>query len=228
MKKLILTVLLVLSTCADVPAFATEPSTTSWLLGFFSMHATPAPRCAGALCTATEQAERDDFVTTRLSTAQAIVTVAYDTSEPSLFPKSKKGRAKTALLLASIAAHETGLRPRLVRGKCLSGECDGGKAVGLMQIHPGDYGFKLTPLGLLYCAKGEEGCYAQADLLADPVLTQRTALHILRGGLSRYTGEGATEGDTSDTIREWANTWLEKHPAPLDEAVMTVLTDDAR
>ena len=212
------------------PVTASDPSPVSNLLGLFAHHGTPAPRCKDPkACTATEQAARDDVAAVRLEAARSITAVAYDPTEPPLF-RSRTGRARTAVLLGVIATHETGLRPRLVRGECKPGECDGGKAVGAYQIHPGEYGIKLVGDGILVCAeaqKNDEDCHTRTELLADQTLSARVALHMLRGGLSHYTGEGDQEGETSATIREWSAGWIAEHPLASDADVLAAMTEHA-
>lgn len=236
MKKLKLTLVVlaaVLSTCSGDPVFAApEPSPVPWLLGVFAYHGAPPPPCANpAACTSAETAARDEVAEVRLEAARAITAVAFDMSEPPLPGWKKHARARTALRLAIVAAHETGLQPRLVKGTCKPGECDGGKAVGTMQIHPGDYGLRLFGTSVRTCDKGEASggdCYGRADLLADQELTMRVALHILRLGLSHYTGEGAEEGETSATIRDWESGWWAAHPFKTsDDDVMNALAEDA-
>jgi hypothetical protein len=230
MKHAILFVTLAAMTLLASPARGAEPSSVPWLLGFFSQHATPAPACKAKTCTPAELAVRDEVASIRLQTARAIAEVAYDPTEPPLYRRSPIGRGRTAALLASIAAHETGLQPRLVHGECRPGECDGGKAVGLMQIHPGDFGIRLTTSSALLCTAktADEDCVSRTELLADPVLTIRVALHIVRGlGLGVYTGEGACEGDAAESRREWAMAWVKSHPPAPDADVMSALQEDA-
>ncbi len=220
------------ASCADeLPAFAEgpEPAPVPWLMAVFGHHATPAPACANPkACTAEEQADRDDVSTVRLEAARSITTVAYDMNEPPLF-KGPKARARTALRLAIVGAHETGLRPRLVRGDCHPGECDGGKAAGTMQIHPGEFGLRLVGTGIRQCDAPGPDCIKREDLLADQTLTMRVALHILRSlGLSRYTGEGAEEGEVSQTIRDWESGWWAAYPLRAsDSDVMDAMAEDA-
>ncbi len=235
MKKLLLTLGLLAAVafsedtaCAEGP----EPAPVAWLLGVFAYHGAPPPACANPkVCTPEETAARDEVAAVRLEAARSIAAVAYDMSEPPLPGWKKHARARTALRLAIVAAHETGLRPRLVKGTCRPGECDGGKAVGTMQIHPGEHGLRLVGTGVRSCDSGDASggdCYDRADLLADQELTMRVALHILRLGLSRYTGEGAEEGETSATIRDWESGWWAAHPfAPSDEDVMAAMAEDA-
>ena len=231
--KLVLAALVAtLSTCGSAPAFATtEPAPVPWLLSVFAYHGTPPPPCANPkACTSEETAARDEVAEVRLEAARSIAAVAYDMSEPPLPGWTRHARARTALRLAIVAAHETGLQPRLVKGNCKPHECDSGKAVGTMQIHPGDHGLRLVGTGVRTCDSGDASggdCYDRADLLADQTLTMRVALHILRMGLSRYTGEGAEEGETSATIRDWESGWWAAHPfAPSDEDVMAAMAED--
>ena len=201
-----------------------EIPTVRWLLDFFAAHATPLPKCATEHCTAEEQANRDDVMAVRLEIARAASGVAYDTSEAPLF-RGKYGRAMTALRLASIDVHETGLQPKFVRS-CHADR--GGEACGVGQVHPGAFGLRLVDGKILLCPSEGEDCFKGPDLLEDAVLMQRMMLHILRtGGLGLYTGEGSVEGEASLTIREWEAGWYRSHPAPAtDIDVLEMIGED--
>lgn len=207
---------LVAATAIAPLAHASDPSPVTWLLGLFAHHAKGAPACKiVAACTADEQAVRDEYAAVRLEIARAAVAVAYDTAEAPLF-RGKYGRARTALRLATVDAHESGLQPIIVHG--CNPDRDG-PACGPGQVHPGTYGLRLTTDKIVLCDKPGPGCLDATDLLADPVLMQRVMLRILRlGGLGLYTGEGATEGEASLTIREWESGWWRSHPAPTPDA----------
>ena len=220
---------LVAATAIAPLAHASDPSPVTWLLGLFAHHAKAAPACKiVTACTADEQAVRDEYAAVRLEIARAAVAVAYDTTEAPLFTGAH-ARARTALRLAAIGAHETGLQPKFVKG--CNKDRGGGVACGVGQVHTGDYGLRLLGSGkILQCTKADhDGCLTSADLLADPVAMQRAMLHILRtGGLSLYTGEGnAVEGDASLTIRDWETRWYKAHPPPAkDDDVLEAIAED--
>jgi hypothetical protein len=230
MKATVSSLALLFAIVCVVPVGARDnPAALPWLEGFFRHYAAPLPSCLDVhACTAEEQANRDDFSDVRLQMAESFIAVSYDPKEPPLF-RGARGRGHTALRLAAVGAHETGLRPRLVRGQCNPGECDGGKAVGVGQVHVGDYGLRLIDgAGIFLCTKEDHnGCVQAPDLLADNVLMARVMLHILRqGGLGLYTGEGATEGEASLTIRDWEATWYRDHKPPSDADVLEALAED--
>jgi hypothetical protein len=205
---------------------------TAWLLAFFQMHATPPPACADSkACTAKEIADRDDVQNLRSEVTDAILSVSYDPTEPPLFKKGYSPRGQTALLLAAIGAHESGLQPRVARGE-VSG--DGGKSKGIMQQQVGNFGIRLTVAGFQLCTAQEQAdpgfdCLQHSDLLSDMPTTMRLALHELRQyGLNRYTGEGTTrelEGP-ANVIEGWARDWLKSHPVPVTDAAVAEPCDD--
>ena len=220
-------VALVFAVVLAPPARAAEPAPVPWLLQFFQHHATPAPKCKDPKsCTADEQALRDDMATVRYEVASAATEVAYDPAEPPLF-RGPHGRARTALRLATIDAHESGLQPGPARS-CHK-DTGGEQACGVGQVHPGAYGLRLVGEKIVRCQAPADDCIDAVSLLADPVLTQRVMLHILRlGGLGLYTGEGATEGEASLTIREWEAGWFKAHPLlPVDDDILTAIGEDA-
>ena len=65
--------------------------------------------------------------------ASDLAAVVYDPEEKPLFP-GEDGRAKTALLLASIAAHESTFRVDVEDGRARG---DGGTSWCFMQLHIG-------------------------------------------------------------------------------------------
>jgi hypothetical protein len=58
-----------------------------------------------------------------------IAAAAYDAAD---------GDARTAVVLLAVAAHESAFRADVDAGRCPVNECDGGRAVCIMQIHPVD------------------------------------------------------------------------------------------
>lgn len=178
-----------------------------WLVAALA-HWAPAP--PGTL--------HDAVVEEQTIVATALVDVAFDPSEPPLrmFGASPDARARTALLLGSIAAHESRLLPRLAAGECRRYECDGGAATSLMQLHLGTYGVELLPsAGFRYCDSHSEGCVTAKALAGNESLQMRTALHWLRqGGLGRYTGEGDADAPAARRRRVAAELWAMRHPPP--------------
>jgi hypothetical protein len=142
------------------------------------------------------------------SIAEDFKAVATDPAEKSLF-EGADGRAKTALLFASIAFMESSYWPSIDDGTCngLHPEkteeldllkkagmgCDGKNAWSIMQIHVGK-GIWLTVDG--FTSMGGTGpAITGPDLIKDRRLAIRVALHILRSslraniGLCGYSGE---------------------------------------
>jgi hypothetical protein len=171
-------------------------------------HWTPAPRGE----------THDMFVAERGIVADAIAGVTYDPAEPPIY-KGRDGRARTALLIASIASYESGLQPRLAQGLCKPGECDHGLATGLLQTHMGTYGLVLLPgAGFRYCGTPEPACVTADTVKGNEGLQVRVALHFLRmGGIGRYTGEGDANGLAARRRTMRAETWIMRHPAPPDD-----------
>lgn len=190
-------------------------SIAAWLLAALT-HWTPMP--AGKLA--------DSVNHEREVVAQALVEVAYDPAEPPLptFANGNDSRAQTALLLGSIAAHESGLLPRLARGECMPAECDHHASFGLWQVKYGDHGLALIPGGgYRRCGRDTQGCYIPSLLIDDIPGQLRVALHVLRSdGLKSYTGEA--NSDTAPAARRRrlaAEMWAARHPPPLpDNSVM--------
>jgi hypothetical protein len=149
--------------------------------------------------------------------AAEIVAVAFDATEPPLYP-GPQGRARTALLLASIDAHESRYEERIARGRCNRGECDSGLAVGAYQIHAGPYGIRLVGERAARCTANAPDCITAADLARDDVTQARVALHIIRTiGLGGFCGERlGVEGATSAARRGPADAWMRDNPPPAE------------
>jgi hypothetical protein len=94
--------------------------------------------------------------------ASDLAAVVYDPDEQPLF-SGDDGRAKTALLLASIAAHESTFREDVENGKSRG---DGGTSWCFMQLHIGS-------------GKTVEG-WSGADVTSDRRLCFRAGLHVAR------------------------------------------------
>ena len=96
------------------------------------------------------------------SIAEDVVSVAFDQNETPLVDEPG-GRARTALLLLSVASYESGFREAVDNGERRG---DHGASYCLMQIRVGD-------------GTTSEG-WSGADLIADRTRCFRSALHILR------------------------------------------------
>jgi hypothetical protein len=157
----------------------------------------------------------------RSDVATEVIEVSYDPSEPPLY-KGVDGRAKTAVLLSVIAALETRLASDVRSGHCPTGQCDHGQAVGLMQVHPGEGGIKLTRLGYRRCGPRDASCLHASDLVSNEALAIRLALHMIRqNGLASYCGE-VPEGAVTELRRRTARGWFTQHAPPAsDESVLT-------
>jgi hypothetical protein len=155
--------------------------------------------------------------------AHDIVRVALDPGEEALFPDDVN-RAKTATLLASVEDHEGHGWAYVDRGVCndpkqidnpllKNGNCDGGSAVSLFQIHPGRgivlfsnglYGYKSIedprksahqqdtpaappagPAGALSSPSSPQTQVITAAELHDRLVAAKVALHMLRASLRR-------------------------------------------
>jgi hypothetical protein len=107
--------------------------------------------------------------------ANDIASVAYDPAEAPLF-SGDDGRARTALLLASIAAHESTFRVDVDEGRARG---DGGTSWCFMQLHIG-------------VGKTVEG-WSGDDVTADRKLCFRAGLHIARESFRMCVGEPTIE-----------------------------------
>lgn len=161
----------------------------------------------------------------RAAVAADVAAIAYDPAEPPLFA-GPDGRAKTALLIASVTFFESQYREDIDAGRCRKDECDRGRAFCMLQVQPGPGGLVLV---------GDEWDYADRvpgaralrgeDLVADRQLCVRAALHMMRASmrhvhsLGEYTGEGR-DGPRARWRLTYAKRWLERNPAPRVEAVV--------
>jgi hypothetical protein len=107
--------------------------------------------------------------------ASDLATVVYDPSEAPLFP-GEDGRAKTAALLASIAAHESTFREEVENGHARG---DGGGSWCFMQLHIG-------------AGKTPEG-WTGADLTSDRKTCFRAGLHNARESFRMCKGLPTSE-----------------------------------
>jgi hypothetical protein len=156
-------------------------------------------------------------INARFEVATEIAEVVYDETERPLYVGSM-GRAQTAALLATIAALETRLRPRIRMGNCRPDECDHGEASTIFQLHSGKYGMRLTETGFRYCGAPSTECDGPAMLIAHEKLAVRYALRKLRvNGLSSYCGEGFN-GPVTKLRRDVAARWVTDRPPPMSDA----------
>jgi hypothetical protein len=170
----------------------------------------------------------------RTSVAEDIAAVVEDPSEPAIWGEG--GKALNALVLASLAYHESGLASYVDEGKCndelwrkspegrkiiAGGDCDSGYAFSIFQIHTGR-GLALSPRGIRYLPQ-TSGVDARllihgGDLTRDRRLAVRVALHIVRssvdatGTLCGYSGESVASGCPKAMKRfSWAKSYLANH-----------------
>lgn len=155
-------------------------------------------------------------------------------SEPPLWP-GDTDRWRTAVLLTTMAFWEGHFWVHVDDGSCndgvwrktkagvtrmaTTGDCDGGWAVSLWQIHP-EGGIVLTDDGgwkHLWDAPGSKAIGSK-EMLADRRLAARVALHMLRkslrmsGGLVGYTGEGSCPCPKAQARLAASESWWHKHP----------------
>ncbi len=102
--------------------------------------------------------------------ASDLIAVVYDPEEKPLFG-GDDGRARTALLLASIAAHESTFRSDVEEGRARG---DGGTSWCFMQLHIGS-------------GKTVEG-WSGEDVTSDRKLCFRAGLHIARESFRMCAG----------------------------------------
>lgn len=146
------------------------------------------------------------------SMATDAMKVAFEPSETPLFP-DKNGRTRTALLMIAIAKWESGYIKRIDDGICLKGECDGGLAACIMQVHtngslvldspfhPGEYSFAFQRTKE-WREEHKAEILNKDSLIKDRKMCFRAALHMLRESfrickympvedrMGIYTGEG--------------------------------------
>ena len=148
-----------------------------------------------------------------------IATVIDDPNEPSVYGS----KSRDASVLASLVSFEGGLNPYVDDGRCndttwrathadilRAGDCDGGHAWTEFQIHA-EGGLALVGTGWSVWKWAPAGSVkiTGPDLVADPSLAARVALHILRqNGMTGYTGEGRETHPKADTRLKRAKKWL--------------------
>ena len=135
--------------------------------------------------------------------ASDIARVALDPSEPPLYA-TRDGRARTALMLLSIAFWESGFLFDVDSGMCRPKTCDDGTAFTLWQLHPQrgakKEGFKFVGDGWAYAPDGYDG----PALVKDRVLAARISLHLARRHIGAWT--------TATRAMNHAASWWAGHP----------------
>jgi hypothetical protein len=157
------------------------------------------------------------------SIAWDVASVVCDGNEPPLFAGDDT-RAKTALVVLSVAFWESGFRVDIDTGHCAPHECDHGLAFSLWQLHPEDgfifdgdvYTFSRNRSSQWRQEHASE-IYDGPSLIQDRKLAARVALHILRysvrnaKSLGIYTGEGGNGPKARQRYNHAVN-YLRDHP----------------
>ena len=178
------------------------------------------------------------------ATAEAIVDIALDDSNPSLFVGAD-GRVKTALQIASIASFEGGFHKWVENGDCNTPiwklhheqECDGGSAFTNWQIHV--YGYVIFHgelqqsqyLPREYMKEHQDDVITGKKLIDDQRLAVQVAYYLIRYSthsfhtLCAYTGEACTGSHPKanermaraiDYMRKHPFVYIEPAPPPAD------------
>lgn len=160
-----------------------------------------------------------DVLAAKHAIAQEIV--CSDPAEPAVFGSHDRD----AVMLASIARFESHLTSWVEDGSCNDpawraahpktmavGDCDGGHAWSVYQIHVDEMGgIALVGTGWVgarYAPPGATIVHGK-DLVDDPVLAARVALHMLRqNGIVGYTGETKTHHPKADVRLDAAKAFL--------------------
>jgi hypothetical protein len=162
--------------------------------------------------------------------ARDIANVASDASEQPIWGDDVT-RAKTAIVLTALAFFESRFWRFVDEGICNGrdssrvralGNCDGGYAYSLWQIHPED-GLVLVGDGWAHArdVRGVREVITGKMLIADRTLAARVALHIARrsiragAGLCQYTGE-LGPCPKGNTRLGFALRWVARHPFTQD------------
>jgi hypothetical protein len=153
--------------------------------------------------------------------AREMLATAFDDNEAPLYAGAS-ARSHTALLEASVASLESQLRWDVQQGHCRKSECDGGDAVGFMQVQPGPTGLFLTDIGTWGYAKRDTQTVITAKDMLDPMTNLKVGLHFIRaslqdvGTLGEYTGEGK-DGPLAQHRKGQADRYWRSHPAPFKD-----------
>lgn len=156
------------------------------------------------------------------SIADDVVDVVLDQNEPAIFTDREGGKAKTAVLLGSLAFNETHFWKFADMGLCNDptwrssaegrqiirtyGHCDGGVSWTMWQmqtghglIFDGDVWQRATNKGFEWITSHQDEVITGPKMIKDRKLASRMALHMARramkaGNLCAYTGEVTPDG----------------------------------
>ena len=198
-------------------------------------------------------AKPDQYTASYEDVANDIATVVLDPKEPPIW-KSDKSKARTAIMLVSLAYNETRFRAYTDDGRCnsskwrkssegsklmkISGECDGGLAHSMWQIHTGLDGIVVVPTNygdddpFAHDIDKREWCYSyqcsdkDGTLITPTQMSEdrknaiRIALHMARRSirkgvkLCQYTGEGnvCPKGNVRYSWAEGPKGYSTEHP----------------
>lgn len=185
----------------------------------------------------TTYGETEEQASSRLhSIASDIAFVALDPNEPPVFARGD-GRMKTALLQAAIASLETGYQKFVDDASCnradwhadRRGNCDGGHAWSLWQVHIFGNGYIFKDDGTLGTAMTssawlsshpEEVVIKGPQMVADRKVAVRVAQRLERTSLLQYhslcgySGESCEEGrhPKAKARMDRAMDYLQRHP----------------
>lgn len=154
------------------------------------------------------------------SIASDALDVAFLEEERPLFGGAEwTGRARTALLILSVALKESGFRKDVDLGKGKMAKGDNGRSVCLMQLNLGT--------GTVPVKDAEVGSWDAAAVLGDRKKCFRAALHLMRrsfhscggplqGRLAAYASGSCDKGQQAsfNRIRAYQRAW-ERHPISL-------------
>lgn len=179
--------------------------------------------------------------------ATDIVTVAFDPAEPPVFAGAD-GRIKTSLLHAAIASMEGGFQKFIEDGACNKpgyagdrrGNCDGGHAWSLWQIHIFGNGYLFMADGSLssvdaspdYAREHPDEIVRGPQIISDRMKAVRLAQRLERSSIKRfnslcaYTGECDNANQAKAVVRlDRAKNYFAHHPyvAPPDPTAEVVL-----
>lgn len=228
-KKVLVAAVALFCLCVAPAASASEPPAAdpvsrmaSYVLGAMQQWSPPKIH---------RERSEEDVVATYRSVAEVVAQVAMDPAEPPLF-SDDADRRKTALVIASLALHESGYKPYVMDGSCNDSAwrkahpkmaspggvaaCDSGHAWGAWQIHPRQ-GRKFVALvgdGFAF----EDSGFSGHDLVKDQSLGARVALHMARVSMRRnknlawYTGEIGKNHPKADARLNVALSYASTHP----------------
>jgi len=175
-----------------------------------------------------------------------IVTVVLDPNEPPIW-RNDKTKARTNIMMVSIAYHETNFRAYVDDGRCnstkwrnsdegvkfmkISGNCDGGIAHSMWQVHTGLGGIVTVPVDYdsnpsdrrewcysYQCTSHDGTLVAPVEMTTNRQAAIRVALHMIRRsvrnnvGLCQFTGEKGSSCPKGEVRYSWAEEYSKKHP----------------